>query len=336
MYSRKRLALLAVGWLAMAGAAMVLSSGFGAVADDRGCTGSPCAFPAENNVGGIIMGTARLQGNSLTAFGFDGNSYYEDTPPGRVDPVEEQIGIGISGITTPNMIIYKAWYYQDPRVADDVPVHIWANATSATLTSDTVDCGNGNNGWGGAKRCDLIANTSEIYTGYLEATTDCFSGAACSVVPDSLTVTDFWAVNPEDDQCGDFEALNSPCLQAMRDGGACVLTTCVRTDNVDGQEVFIRSHNIQAVRGSLGQDKQMLLNGLYLEMRYGKGFDRAHTPGSPRDAVWAQPNTFANGRAAFSTSGECTGGGPNTDCTIDANRNADIDGMSYDNVHNGP
>lgn len=335
-YSRKRLILIAVAWVCLAAAAFALSHGFGAAADDRGCgvnSGPPCAWPAENNIGGITLGTSRLQGQNLVTFGFDGNTYTEEVAPGRVTSSEEQVGLGISDITTPNMIIYKPWYYFDQRAGSQVPVYIWANATGATL-SGSSQCGDGTNGWDGAKTCDLLANTSEIYTGELTAETSCDS-SVCSVVPGTLTINNFWAVRPEDDTCGDLEALSSPCLAALSDGGTCVAGTCVTSDSIDGRAVFIRSHNYEAVRGPQGVDKELSLDNIYLEIRYSKGFDRAQTPGDPSGTFpqWAQPVTGSTGQAALSTEAECTGGGPNTDCSIPSGRASDIAGMTYDNIH---
>lgn len=351
MYSRRRLALIGVFWVACGAILFGAYPQFAADADPRGCSFAPCAFPAENNIGGIILGTEELVGQNLVSFGYDGDTYYDEAPPGRVDPRERNVGLGISNVTTGTFFIYKQWYYQDRRVGRQAPVHIWADATGGSLTSigsTNSDCGDSNSGggWERAEACDLLANVSELSSKYIYAESSC-SGLFCGFVPSTFEINDYHAVRPEDDVCSATGALGGEvCLGLIKNGGSSVLGTTVTTDRVEAYDIQIRGHEYKAVNGPNGQNKRLTLDNMYLEIRYGKGADRINTPESnPSDpngnygsavgqnSNWAQPINEPTGESALGTDYPCQGGGPNTFCQIPDGRNSNRYGEGYDNVY---
>lgn len=358
MYSRTRLIVLAAVWLVAGIVTFAVAPGFGGTADPRGCTSAPCAFPAENNIGGIVLGTDQLVGNNLVSFGYPGGDpgfYYDDVAPGRVEDVERNIGLGISDITAENFFIYKQWYYLDRRTQREAPVNVWANATSATLTSigtTNSDCGvddvsNSNGGWERSRTCDLLANVSELSSRYIYASTNCVTGLFCFAVPSTLTIDEYHAVRPEEDTCGALGALSGTvCLGLIKNGGSSVLGTTVVSDRVEAYDLQIRGHEYRAVNGPNGQNKRLQLSNAYIEIRYGKGADRLYTPASsPSDpngnygsAVgsnpdWAQPVNASGGESALGVNFPCAGGGPSTFCGIQPGRSQNRPGESYDNIH---
>jgi hypothetical protein len=354
MYSKKRLAILGILWIGVGVVMFGSAPNFAVDADPRGCSFSPCAFPAENNIGGIILSTEELIGNNLVSFGYDGGTYYDETPPGRVDPREKNVGLGISDITTGNFSIYKQWYYQDDRTGNQEPVYIWANAPSADLTSigtTNSECGvssssESSGGWEEARKCDLLANVSELSSKYIFATSSC-SGLFCGFVPDTFSLNNYHAVRPEDDTCAATGALaGNICLGLIKNGGSTVLGTTVTSDRIEGYDINIRGHQYRAVNGPNGQNKRLTLNDAYLEIRYGKGFDRINSPESNPDdpngnyasavgknSNWGQPVKTPSGRSALGVDFPCGGGGPNTFCQIPSGRNSNREGESYDNAY---
>jgi hypothetical protein len=334
MYSRKRLVLIGCVWLLAGAAAFAVAPDFAAFADDRGCSSPPCAFPAENNMGGIIMGTETLEGEDLVSFGYDGNTYVYPTPPNRVESNEEVIGLGINQVSTGRFFVYKSWYYYDSRAGERVPVNIWINADSADL-SGSNECGNGNNGFEGASNCDLLAYVSELSAREMYITTDCVSGLGCFAVPESFTPENYHSVNVEDDTCSAFEGLGGDvCLSLISDGGTCVLGTCVVADTVNAYDIMIRAPYYQAKKGNDNAVKTLNLNNAYLEIRYGKAYDRATVFDSEHDTDWQQPLDATYGDAATSVTHTCQGGGPDTNCDIQPGRITDTPtDRTYDNVH---
>jgi len=339
-YSRRRLLIIATLWMIAGSVVLAFSPVFLASADDRGCFGPPCAFPAENNVGGIILGSDELAGQDLVTFGYDGNGpdsgYYVDpVSPDRVINRERMVGVGINDVTSGNFIVYKPWHYFDTRTREEEEVYVWANATSAELTGSS-ECGDGSDGWDGAFRCDLVANASELSARELFVTTSC-SSWFCGFVPDSFSPTDYHEPNVEEDTCGAFDGLGGDvCLSLISDGGTSVAGTTVTADSVDAFDIMIRAHTISAKRGDQSNDKQLTLNNAYLEMRYGEGFDRAKVPVSQSGgaADWAQPIQTQYGKGAVSVSHTCQGGGPDTSCNIKDGRVTDVEPpATYDNVH---
>jgi hypothetical protein len=358
MYSKKRLMIIGFVWLVAGTVVFGVAPQFGADADPRGCDVAPCAFPAESNVGGIVLGTDQLIGNNLVSFGYPGGDpgfYYDDVPPGRVVDRERNIGLGISDVSTGNFFIYKQWYYFDDRTEAKEPVHIWANATDATLTSigtTNNDCGvsdisNSNGGWERSTTCDLVANVSELSSKYIYATTDCVSGLFCFAVPGSLEINNYHAVNPEEDTCGAIGALGGTvCLGLIKNGGSSVLGTTVASDRIEAYDLQIRGHEFKAVNGPNGQNKRLTLNNAYIEIRHGKGYDRIYTPDSnPSDPNgnyggtvgsnpdWGQPVDGPTGRSALGVNFPCEGGGPSTFCGIKNGRIQNRQGESYDNIY---
>lgn len=357
-YSRRRLALLACVWLLAGGAVVSLGAlDLGAQANDpRGCDGPPCAFPAQSNVGGIILATDFLQGESLVAFGV-GDDETDPTPPQRALEEEANVKLGVNDIDAENFFIYKSWYYFDERVEDDVPVYLWANASSATLTG-SGECGDGEDTFRGSNRCDLQANASETSAHYVFTEIDAeglFSGWA----PDYGSIERLWLVNPEDDQCPATLDLSFLCLGLLPDGGTTIATVTAETGRVAATDFAIRTHRARAVRDDFeGADKRMTLGDAYLEMRYGKGADRRMTPSGSVDSMsgkldwtsaddvesqfgfdpgsnrmWGQPVETDEGVSALSNVILCEGGGPNTVCVPDDGTLVNQEGMSYDNIH---
>jgi len=355
MYSKKRLALLAVVWLGLGVVVFGVAPNFSADADPRGCSFAPCAFPAESNIGGIVLSTEELVGNNLVSFGYDGDTYYDEAPPERVDTREKNVGLGISDINTGNFTIYKQWYYEDTRTGTQEPAYIWANSPGAKLSSigtTNNDCGQesvssgSDGGWEGAESCDLIANVSELSSKYIWANSSC-SGFFCCCVPDTFTLSDYHSVRPEDDVCSATGALaGNICLGLIKNGGSTVLGTTVTSDTVEAYDINIRGHRYRAVNGPNGQNKRLTLNDAYVEIRYGKGFDRINSPESRpddpegrygsavgRNSNWGQPINTPFGESALGTDFPCEGGGPNTFCQIPEGRNSDRFGESYDNIY---
>lgn len=342
MHSRKRLVLIGCVWFVVGVGVFVVAPVFVSQAqDDRGCSTAPCAFPAENNMGGIILGTDELAGEDLVSFGYDGTNYVYPTPPGREETQESVIGLGINQVTTGQFFVYKSWYYHDSRAGEDVPVHIWINANDATL-SGSNDCGSGSNGWGGSNNCDLLAYVSELSADEMQVTTSCDNGGVwdgCLPVPGSFSPQDYHEPNIEDDTCSAFDGLGGDvCLSLISDGGTCVATTCVSADSVDAWDITIRAPYYEATKGTDNEDKTMSMSDAYLEIRYGKGFDRATAFTSAQFTDWQQPYDGTYGDAALSVPHTCQGGGPNTDCSIQAGRVTDESGnrRTYDNVHQFP
>lgn len=364
MYSKKRLMVLGIVWVAAGAVAFGVSPQFGADAQDpRGCNSAPCAFPAENNIGGIILGTDKLAGDNLVSFGYDG-TYTDETPPDRVEPDEQNIGLGVSGdpVQTGRFFIYKQWYYEDKRTQDEESVYVWANASNAELTaigSSNTDCGIPNSdvdgpgasdgGWEQARTCHLLANASEISANYIYVEPTCLYGAFCFIVNglDPFEINDYHAVRPEEDTCGAIGALSGTvCIGLIKNGGSDVLGTGAGASTVEAYDIIIRGHEFRAVNGPNNNNKRLTLNDAYIEMRYGKGGDRIYTPdsnpnvgsgnypGTPgSNDNWGQPVTGPSGEAGIGVDHTCQGGGPNTFCAIPSGRVQDREGESYDNIY---
>lgn len=348
-YSRKILLYLAVFWLIAGGTVLVLYPTFTAEAQDiRDCEEPPCMFPAQSNVGGIVLGTDDINVDDLIAFGVgDGSEEVVDlTAPDRIWDDEEGIRLGANHVIANDFFIYKEWSYFEPRVGEDgetVPVYIWADAPNAQLTG-SPECGDGDGGLSGAENCDLLAGTAEVSTAYLEGEPGECDGIwfldLCGLVPDTLDEEDFWTPEPEEDECGELGALDGDiCLGLIGDEPISVFGVTVDgVDEVDALDFMIRSHNLRSVPGPDDDaDKEMYLEDAYFEIRYGHGEDRINQPTSDVGGVYfAQPFTTQYGEAALANDFLCQGGGPTTFCLPEADTVANIEGMPYDNVHAEP
>ncbi len=339
--SHRRLVALAALWLVFGVVAFAASGGFAAVAqDDRGCSSPPCAFPAESNMGGILLGTDDLSGDDLVSFGYDGNSYVYPTAPDRAEDTTEVVGLGINQITTGQFYVFKSWYYDDSRSSQRVPVNVWIDAESADL-SGSSQCGNGNSGFGGSANCDLLAYPTELAAREMQVTTSCSSTVwiGCAVVPGSFNPSEYHSVNIEQDTCSAFDGLGGDvCLSLISDGGTCVAGVCVEADSVDAQDISIRAPYYRAQKGSDNTDKVMTLNDAYLEIGYGHGFDRVNVMTSTHGSDWQQNVDAPYGESAVGVSFLCQGGGPDTNCNLKSGRGVDSTSpwRKYDNVHQSP
>lgn len=347
-YSRERLMYIAALWLLAGAVVFAFSPTFTAHAQDvRGCEEPPCMFPAQSNVGGIVLGTDDIVVDDLIAFGVGDTGNPTDlTAPDRVWDEEEGIRLGANGVTANDFFIYKEWSYFDPRVGEageTVPVYIWADATEGQLTG-SEECGDGNDGLSGAENCDLIAGTPEVSTAELVGEPGECDGLffldLCGLVPDTLEEEDFWTPEPEEDECGELGALGGDiCLGLIGDGPISVFGVTVDgVDQVDALDFMIRSHNLRSVPGpDDNADKEMFLEDAYFEIRYGHGTDRINQPTSDVGGTYfAQPFSTQYGDAALANDFLCTGGGPTTFCLPDGDTVGNIDGIPYDNVHTDP
>lgn len=343
-YSKRRLIYIAVFWFLAGAVVFAMAPTFTAYAQDiRGCSSPPCMFPAQSNVGGIVLGTENINAQNLIAFGVgDTDNVFDNTPPVRVLDEEEGIRLGTNDVQADNFFIYKSWNYFDPTVGNQggsIPVYIWADAETAFITGSSA-CGDGTAGTDGSKRCDLVAGTAELSTLELSASADC-NGLAfdfiCGLVPDTFNEQDFWTAEPHKDECGELGALSGTiCLGLIGDEPVSLFGVSATVDNVDAVDFMIRSHNLRGVPGDQNVNKLLELDNAYFEIRYGKGEDRINTPDSPNSASFAQPITDTYGDAALANPFLCEGGGPTTFCLPPDDTVSNIDGMQYDNIHSDP
>lgn len=358
-YSHARLLALAVLWLIAGAVTVAATGGFVAVAEDpRGCESPPCAYPAQANVGGIILGTDFMDAADLIAAGVDEDPPLTmPTPPGRALEEENIVVLGTNDVQAENFMIYTTWYYFDDRVADDVPVYLWINSESASMTG-SGECGDGNDDLGGFDRCDLQAFISETSADHIFAEVDC-SGWFSSWCPDYSGLQQLWVVQPEDDTCPTTLDLSFLCLGLMPDGGVSVMTVNAQIGQVATTDFMVRAHRLAGVQDDFEEaNKRMTLDNVYMEIRYGKGEDRRFTPSGAVDSMgdhidwadssdttnefgydpashpdFAQPMETDEGRSALSNTFLCEGGGPSTVCVPPEGTLVNEEGMSYDNIH---
>jgi hypothetical protein len=158
----------------------------------------------------------------------------------------------------------------------------------------------------------------------------------------------YWVVNPnEDTSCSsglinllqDVLANENLCLQIVKSGGIIDADKAIpgaqATINGQAQDFLIRAHNIEA-SGDVGQNKELSLKDAYLEIRYGKGQDRAATPFSNLGTTWGDPinNDTVVRSAGITNPFNCQGNRElgNPSCNIDSNRKT-INNESYNNIH---
>lgn len=263
----------------------------------------PCMFPAETGTGGIIMGATYLDGEYLSTWlseegGItDDTDCYEDadrtciqrtTSPGRVVSQEPVVGIGLNNLNVQNFFAYKSWRDTTPSGAEFY-TYFWMASDTATLRGrvnllgsgaadeclGTGDSGNIHFSWG-RQTCDLMAEASEtgLKTFYAEA--DSSGGSQ------TLQADNWWMAEPEKDQCNvDIWQTSATCLGMLEAGSY----GQDKLDNVYAEfEAFaLKTHRVSAVPSPSTLDsppisKELVMNDVYLEMRYGKGTDTAKVP----------------------------------------------------------
>jgi hypothetical protein len=378
MYSRKRLIIIGCAWLVAGAVLFAVSPHFGVSADPRGCTGN-CMFPAEANIGGIVLGASNLQAENLTTFGIRVDQYSdidqtltEPTPPGRPETEEKHIILGGNEIEAEDFIIYKSWNYFDDRVGQEVPMYIYADADSASISgSPDSACGSlegpnqvkqissntNERNLDGIFNCDLTANVSEVSFGRLSAevpiSTSC-TGNFCPFVGflTPLSDTNYWSVNPEFDDCGLLTTLSSICLGAVEDGGSEFSVPVFGGANIynaraEAWDFWIRGHSFKVIKGKREDtvnpnpsNKELSLNGAYFEARFGTGYDRVvkrtgedtGVDGN-NDPAWGDAVKDDFGYAGLKQSTSCRGGGVNTSCDIKDGRVQSVEGAGYGNPY---
>lgn len=333
-YSRKRMALIGLGWVLVALVMVwygVIPGNMIADAQNTNCASAPCMFPAEANIGGIVIGTSSLTGQDLTAW--DGVPD-ATTAPNRVDSSEDVIGLGVNDVAAEDFFIYKSWKYDHPTKSERWNTYVWASADIGEL-SGTSTCGTGSGDPSdGRSDCDLFVEVGEVSFGNIKAT-----GEVCIFlcVSFDFTAEDYWLIDPQDDtSCGILDALlnDELCLELIKDGSFSGDTADV---SVDADDVMIRGHYIEAIEDSSGNNKVLDMQNVYIEMRHRKGDDREVVP-RPFDQ-WANPiqNSDVTRAAALSNDFRCEGN-PTTgdpDCTIDSDRQGftGVGDESYDDIH---
>jgi hypothetical protein len=324
MYSRKRLAVMAVFWMAIGG--FMISAGmveFGTTASS--CSSAPCQFPQEANVGGIVLGTDQLTGEGLTTWlGGDAPANAE-LPPGSVDTTEPVAGVGVNGVGADNFFVYKSWKYQTDG-GQNADTYVWINADTGQV-SGTSNCGDGSGDASvGRQQCDLFAEAGELAASQITA--QALGG---------ISENDYWVRNPEDDTCGLLETeFGIPvginvCLSLVADGSfSGVLAGVLGADEVTIDNLRIRAHRVSAIEAADGSDKELDLQNFYAEMRLGKGEDRAYIAGA--DPInGSDPTSSAAIGLPYLCEGSPDGSG---DCNIPSNRQGDtlFGERSYDDI----
>lgn len=333
-YSRTRLAAIAVVWIAAAALLGVPSGELSAVAQNTNCgtaddplNGPPCMFPAEANIGGIVLGTSYLDGDDLTAF--DGLSG-ADTAPNRVDFREEVIGLGLNAVAADDFFIYKSYKFDSTEDGQRRDAYIWASADTAQL-SGTSTCGDGSGSEAvGRRTCDLFIETGEAAFGQIDAV-----GSTPFLLPDvDITAEDYWVIDPQDDtECDILDAVfnGGMCLGLIVDG---TLSGDLADVSVEAYDVRIRGHNISAIEASDGTNKVLDLQNAYIETRYEKGQDRVIEQGVPPIDPFGENITR---KAALSNDYRCEGNPTQSDpsCVIDSDRKGStgVGDESYDDIH---
>lgn len=333
-YSRKRFAVLAIGWLAVVAVLFwvgALPGDMVADAQNTNCDSPPCMFPAEANIGGIVLGTSELTGEDLTGWDDVGTT---EVAPNRVDSSDQAIGLGVNDVAAEDFFLYKSWKYDHPTQNERWNTYVWMGSDQGVL-SGTNTCGTGSgDSTDGRQDCDLFVEVGEVSFGQIDAV-----GEVCIFLCVSFDITaeDYWVIDPQDDtECGIFDAVlaGDMCLELIMDGSFAGDTADV---SIDAQDVLIRGHSIEAIEDSSGNNKELDLQNVYIEMRHRKGDDRAVVP-VPYNQ-WANPieDPDVTRAAALSNDFRCEGNPTQSDpsCEIDSDRQGwtGIGEESYDDIH---
>ena len=373
-YTKRRLTLVAVAWvLAAVLFTFVVAPNFSYVdspqsmvaeaATDASCAdgngdpsfdGPPCQFPAEGGMGGIILGTTTLDGNDLATWlssegAGGGSDLFAPTPPGRVESQEQVAYVGLNSLTVDNFFTYKYWGDTTPG-GEKFNTYFFFTSDTATLDG-TDSCAEGEGGNGTAARgretCDLLVEVGEFATGGFDA-----SGSVPVLGSISLSASDYWLSEPENDNCGITDTyslgsgFNSACLGLLESGGKAQDLLSDVTLSLNG--LLLRVHRASAIpQPRSGQEpvsKVLQLgeagnpnSNVYIEIRQGKGIDRAIVP-RPANRPIGVPLTLqeqGDRASAFSNDYVCRGnptGIGETDCTI-PNSRLGVTGTAYEDIH---
>ncbi|MFB6284875.1 MAG: hypothetical protein ABEK59_13265 [Halobacteria archaeon] len=235
-----------------------------------GPRGGPCMFPAEHYKGGIILGAQKMLGENLAINQSEGKSPLPFPTPGKVPDNEDVIGAGVNNISVSNgFYVYKTWKYYDERTEKVQNAYVWIDAAPAKLKgSDECD---------GKKKtnCDLYAKVGEFSARSFKATVVPIIGWDLS-----FSEGDYWLANPQEDtHCNLIGALlGNLCLKVLN---SWVVQKSGLVKRVDAtlKGIKFRLHDARAVKPDGGNNKMMIFEDLYAEVRYGDGNDRVHSAG---------------------------------------------------------
>jgi hypothetical protein len=200
-YSKKRmtavLSVLAVAWILILTGPMyedvseatgpILQETFAQTGPDDNCpnTNGPCAFPAENYNGGVILGASFIEGTQIALFNPDGASGAElqgaaangETastylPPDAADKGSnvESVKLGLDVGSVDDFFFYKTWK-TGGAIPDHDDVYAYIETDNATLDGPSGsgnDCtsDDGIDGYN-PDDCDLTAEVVELSAGRL-------------------------------------------------------------------------------------------------------------------------------------------------------------------------
>lgn len=245
-YDRRRLVGIAAVWIVAAVALFVAQPQFGAIAENSYCVDNSnndwCDYPAppEEDEGGIVLGTSYMTG---------GNLYFDETftreyPEGGTEDVAK---VGLDDINPQTFFVYKTWGYYDSRTGSNEDVYVWIDTGEARL-SGPGSCGDDGDG----SECDLLTYLTEL-------SSPVFSGEVLGI---TFNLFDYWVLKPEQDTCG----IPTICLELASDFSA----------DTEVNNAMFRVHRIEAGGPGTTYNKELRLNDVYAEMRYGNGHDRVH------------------------------------------------------------
>lgn len=354
-YSKNRLAVLLGFWLLVG---LFAASMYGlpvdltqeASADSGNCGGSPCMFPIESHVGGIVLGVGQLSGEGATTFKVDGTGVEAPNGPGRLENTDQTIGLGLNNLDANSFFLYKSWKYDDPEI-DNAEVHTWITADSAELVTvgSNDGCGDENTDGLSEQRegynCDLFVYSGEVSAGYFDAQ------ATVLGIPVSASTEALWVNKPENDQCSpiSFNPLDpgiNICLQLIQDGT--LASGDIGSTDVQLYNFMTNIYMAKAVRDN-GKNKRFTLNNGYLEIRHGKSAgpsrrSRVLTPDNTQfgSGQWQEPIQQYGGdnpteRHGVSQGFRCQGSPDGSNCNIqEADRTGgDENDGAYDDIHDG-
>lgn len=356
-YAHGRLALVAAAWLIAAGATLALAPQLafvdspslieaGAVAPscqdgNAAPDDPPCQFPVESGMGGLILGQAALIGNDLGTWfgeqpGASPGSLTAPTAPGRVEPDEEVAAVGMNQLTIDGFYAYKSWMDTHHRTGGTFHTYFWMSSNNATLEG-TPECAtaDGEPLSQGRENCDLLVEVTEMATKDFSA-----SGEAPVIKTINIDSGDYWVNDAARDDCG--LSLTDACLGILESGAKTQDLLSDATVNLDG--LLLRVHRVSAIPSDDDPpvSKILTLNDVYLEMRYGKGSDRAYVP-VPGSYPDVGPPYLRNGqggpqsrKAAISNGYDCEGnpmGVGDTSCTDIPSNQVGVTSSSYQDIH---
>jgi hypothetical protein len=354
-YSNKRLVAVFAFWLLVG---VFAASVYGlpvditqeADADSGNCGAAPCMFPIESHVGGIVLGVGELSGQGATTFKVDGTGVTTPNGPGRLEPTDETIGLGLNNLDASDFFVYKSWKYDDPEI-DNAEVNVWITANSAELTTEGSNDGCGDQNTDGLSdpregyNCDLFLYAGEVSSGRFEA------DATVLGIPVGASTNGLWVNKPENDQCtpisfDPFDPGINICLQLIQDGT--LASGDIGSTDITLFNFMTNAYMAKAVRDN-GKNKRFTLNDGYLEIRHGKSAgpsrrSRVLTPANTEfgSAQWQEPIQQYGGdnpteRHGVSQGFRCEGSPDGSNCNIpEADRTGgDENDGAYDDIHDG-